>query len=339
MRRVRRGFTLIELLVVIAIIAILIALLLPAVQQAREAARRTQCKDHLHNIGLALFNYEEPNKIFPPALLNSGRYNNATFYSGNNTVMNTTGWTMLLPYMDQAPAYNQYNFNVCSSVSSPYGHAVAGGNTGDTINAALTGLFVEILECPSHPQAGEVSTSGPSNPGDFYSRINARRTSYAFSVGGFTDYDAPYTAYNNDIRQGAFGNSGAAKIAHLIDGPSNTILVGEMWSGAQSMISSSFGPWGLNGAHTSVHGRLPNNSGSVLDATTIATLTPNYGLNQPYLNDAQRRVYAWNFNSGHEGGGHFLLGDGAVRFISENIDDLTLWRLAYIHDKQVVGPF
>jgi prepilin-type N-terminal cleavage/methylation domain-containing protein len=99
---VRRGFTLIELLVVIAIIAILIALLLPAVQQAREAARRTECKNNLKNIGLALHNYHDTNKSFPPG-------NIAIWNSGDSTVYGW-GWTWhskILPHMDQDNLYDQ----------------------------------------------------------------------------------------------------------------------------------------------------------------------------------------------------------------------------------------
>ncbi|MCB1129315.1 MAG: DUF1559 domain-containing protein, partial [Verrucomicrobiae bacterium] len=97
----RRGFTLIELLVVIAIIAILIALLLPAVQQAREAARRTECKNKLKQLGLALHNYHDTFRAFP-----------AAFYRGTTT---SPGWgwgTMILPYIDQAPLYNQWVMTV-----------------------------------------------------------------------------------------------------------------------------------------------------------------------------------------------------------------------------------
>ena len=95
----RRGFTLIELLVVIAIIAILIALLLPAVQQAREAARRTQCKNNLKQIGLAMHNYHDTFLKFP-----SGG-------SGNSQYWGHSQWVSILPFADQAPLYNQWNFN------------------------------------------------------------------------------------------------------------------------------------------------------------------------------------------------------------------------------------
>src|ERR1700752_790548 len=101
-----RGFTLIELLVVIAIIAILIALLLPAVQQAREAARRSQCKNNLKQLGLAIANYESTNKLYPAAMLGSGRYNNPAYFAAPSAhrIKNTTGWALLLPYMDQVGA-------------------------------------------------------------------------------------------------------------------------------------------------------------------------------------------------------------------------------------------
>src|SRR5262245_10604170 len=112
----RKGFTLIELLVVIAIIAILIALLLPAVQQAREAARRTQCRNHLKQIGLALHNYESTHLLFPPSCINNpfstGTIDGITFPDNEMTATTGFGWgAMLLPYLDQAPLYNQFNFN------------------------------------------------------------------------------------------------------------------------------------------------------------------------------------------------------------------------------------
>src|SRR3954454_25192238 len=106
---VRRGFTLIELLVVIAIIAILIALLLPAVQQAREAARRTQCKNNLKQIGLALHNYHDTCNSFPPGWINTWASNPPR----SNFPGNSWGWNaMILPMMDQGNVYNQINWSV-----------------------------------------------------------------------------------------------------------------------------------------------------------------------------------------------------------------------------------
>ncbi len=113
--RTRRGFTLIELLVVIAIIAVLIALLLPAVQAAREAARRAQCVNNLKQIGLAFHNYVSANNVLPPAKIYSGTcaYPNG----GKGLVLNTTAFTMILNYIEQAALYNAYNFSQASTNS------------------------------------------------------------------------------------------------------------------------------------------------------------------------------------------------------------------------------
>jgi prepilin-type N-terminal cleavage/methylation domain-containing protein len=142
---VRQAFTLIELLVVIAIIAILIALLLPAVQQAREAARRSQCKNNLKQLGLALHNYHDVFRIFPqgnfPSVQNvgGGRFglSNVSPYYGFSVQ------TMLLPYMDQSPLYNQINFNLIALDNST--PAVPGGKT----NSALRSTKIPGLLCPS----------------------------------------------------------------------------------------------------------------------------------------------------------------------------------------------
>jgi prepilin-type N-terminal cleavage/methylation domain-containing protein len=246
-----QGFTLIELLVVIAIIAILIALLLPAVQQAREAARRTQCKNYLKQWGLALHNYHDTFNTFPAALYQSGRYNNPTYYSGNTKVANVTGWFMLLPYIEQSSLYNQYNFNQ-RAVTSDGGYGLAQLALSAT-NAALVITPIPALECPSHPEAGPKTAQAST----FYERINGtRQTSYLMASGVFTDYDSPWPSKSADYRQGTFGNDGAAKMRDLVDGTSNTTVVGEAWGGGRYKTSSSYGPWGLSGIHTSVHGRV-----------------------------------------------------------------------------------
>jgi prepilin-type N-terminal cleavage/methylation domain-containing protein len=330
----RRGFTLIELLVVIAIIAILIALLLPAVQQAREAARRSQCKNNLKQIGIALHNYHDTLGVFPPALLNSGRYNNAAYYTAPNPgILNTTGWVFLLPYMDQVPVFNRYNFNACSSSSSPYSHPVQGN---DSINADLYQLPMPLLTCPS---GVEETRSNKPGTNDFYSLRNGRRSNYFFATGIFTDYNANYGAYKSHTHhgnpsQGAFGNNGAARISDLKDGPSNTIIVGEAVGGQNEKTSWIYGPWGLNGIHTCCHGRVLPGPANNLNHADWLTYRRDWHLNSAYGGNTAKKTYAWVFGSKHVGGAHFLMGDGAVRFLSDNMNYPTFVWLNLVRDGQ-----
>lgn len=333
-----RGFTLIELLVVIAIIAILIALLLPAVQQAREAARRSTCKNNLKQIGIALHNYHDIHEEFPPAKLNSGMYESTV----NGPTTNTSGWVQMLAQLDQAPLFDLYDFNAPSSTSNARGEVagnpVAAGS--DTTNLQVTSTRMPILECPSFPAAGEERTNGAGSS-TAYSMNKAKRVNYLFSTGVYTDYSANYTAYNTNIRQGAFGNNGAAKIASLTDGATNCILVGEAW-GSRFKTSINYGPWALSGTHTCCHGRVQGHSSSILTTpahTQYATYQQQSAINSAYNGRADGKTYAWTFNSGHSGGAQFVLGDGSARFISENINFTTLQQLAYIHDNTPIGDF
>lgn len=330
---VRRGFTLVELLVVIAIIGILVALLLPAIQAAREASRRSMCGNNLKQMGLALHNYHDIHHVFPPALIASGRYNSAAYHAARGGVKNTTGWALLAPHFEQGALISNYNFNACSSMSSPYGHAVAGT---DTVNDGIYNVRIPMLECPSHPQAGEVSNYLPATSSDFYTRLNARRTSYAFSTGTPTDYDGPWSGFATDIRQGMFGNDGAAKMAELLDGSSTTLAIGEC-QGGKWKTSTHYGPWGLTGTHTCCHGRVVSTSTTAI--TALPTEARDWSINGPWQNSAAQQTYAWTFNSRHPGGAQFALADGSVKFLMETMDYVTLCRLAFIHDGEVVGSY
>ncbi|GAB4155666.1 MAG: DUF1559 domain-containing protein [Planctomycetaceae bacterium] len=328
--RKSRGFTLIELLVVIAIIAILIALLLPAVQQAREAARRSNCKNNLKQIGIALHNYHETFSVQPPALINSGRYSSGSTVNG--PTKNITGWQLLLPHLEQANIYEQYNFNLAGNRSNP---RAGGPAPDDTFNRQFHNIQLAVLECPSHPAAGEVSSSNSS----FYARTNARRTSYLFATGVFTDYSANWGRYSTDIRRGTFGNNGAARFRDMTDGTSNIIVVGEAAGGGRFKTSSHYGPWGLTGTHTCCHGRVVSASSSSTASTYFfrSGYPRDWNINSAWRGRADGRTYAWVFNSLHTGGAHFLFGDGKVRFLSENINYRTFALLNYIADGAVVG--
>ena len=190
-----KGFTLIELLVVIAIIAILIALLLPAVQQAREAARRTQCRNNLHEIGLALHNYLDAHKMFTPNGVGQPTENVGGRYLQNWLAW--SGFAMLLPYMDQSPIYNRIDFDYRWD-----------NNNGGTQNNTLARTFIPAYLCPSDSIVRYTTNMGP--------------TSYGISAG-------PASNWSMRTRPVGFATLHRGSTdGDFIDGMSNTIAVSEM---------------------------------------------------------------------------------------------------------------
>lgn len=340
----RRAFTLVELLVVIAIIGVLIALLLPAVQAAREAARRSQCSNNLKQIGLALHNYHDTHKVFPPALLNSGRMCNAANYGVGPANLNTTGWAMMAPYFEQSALYQGYDFRFVSTPSQGFAswcpNTLPPTDNGDR-NYPYVSVRLPLLECPSADTVGQRNTYAPGQA-TFYSMRDAWRTNYLFSTGVFTDYSAPFDRYMADVRQGFTGNQRGARLAEIRDGTSNSFAVGEA-VGWPHKTSSLYGPWGLTGTHTCCHGRVLSISSTDPDAIVTdpasTSYWQNWHINGPWLNDANKRTYAWVFNSLHPGGAQFGMADGSARFISETIDYRTFIKLAYIHDGRPLGQF
>lgn len=341
MRRVRRpGFTLIELLVVIAIIAILIALLLPAVQQAREAARRTQCKNNLKQIGIALHNYHDNSKMFPPALINGGR----SRFAPQPFNLGHTGWMMLMPFIDQAPLYNKWNANEPSSGVIENGKPL--GGTGNwQVNIPVTSQIIPGLMCPTDP-APEIHSSTSAA----YLSTDAAPSSYVFSVGRIAENSNNiWSAYKNSTARlpdgrtyrwrCAFGMNGAARIRDIRDGTTNTILIGESTTNKRD--ANHIPRWG-QGRHVAVYGRAiteldPGHVNHSIYKLNARMCDRSDGAWSALANCDLR--YAWVFASDHVGGAQFVLGDGSVRFISENIDMNTWGLLHAINDAEVIGEY
>lgn len=310
--RKRTGFTLIELLVVIAIIAILIALLLPAVQQAREAARRSQCRNNLKQMGLALHNYHDTHRSFP---IGHQYRLYGTAANANNGGGSGFAWsTYILPYMDQAPLYNQFNF------SRPI------QNTADpvaTINGRLAGTIIPYARCPSDIAPATASTGGAGLPG----RIDPHgTTSYKATAGSYDDGQSrlPHNAVD---RLGFFFRDSNMTMTRVQDGLSNTIMVGEVCWGSPS--NSNGRMFGMTDPDT------PGAAGASGQSNHFMAHA-GWGLNLP--STAVQAERAESFSSLHEGGAHFLMGDGAVRFISENIQHTRFaWNANNPNDRNNAG--
>ena len=328
-RKRRRGFTLIELLVVIAIIAILIALLLPAVQQAREAARRTQCRNNMKQIGLAFHNYHDAFGTFPPAYV----------LDLNN--FNSHSWgTYLLPYLDQAPLYNRIDFNQAFFASPS--HPLAGilGFTSDNATPAQT--QVAVFNCPSTPGGARINSfllpgAAVGLPVDIpwsvassdYRSVNGMLGVW---MGAFYDPVVPGGVPHEGILKQP---NEVSRVRDVTDGTSNTLIVSE-WAGLNNIYhgnrliqAAGPGTGSAGGGWADVINGESWLAGSLFDGT---------GGTGPCLvnctNEDTRNVYSF-----HVGGVHVLFADGSVHFISQNINAITFANLVMKADGQVLGEF
>jgi prepilin-type N-terminal cleavage/methylation domain-containing protein/prepilin-type processing-associated H-X9-DG protein len=340
----RRSFTLIELLVVVAIIGVLIALLLPAVQKVREAANRASCGNNLKQIGIALHHYHDVNDRLPPAKINSGSSSlgaaTPSFYKDQTQywVYNHTGFTLLLPYIEQEQLYRLYDFTfpACNSAFHYSGAncdasmLAKGGLPDDHPNVTVVGALIKTYRCPADPGHLPDPMTTPGL-GPAYAETNARRSNYLFSTYKATDYNGTYSP---GTTVGMFGTNSMTRFAEVTDGLSNTIAVGEA---RQLMCNDNFGPrWG-SGTHTSVHGYVGS---------------PLWHINYPCGGDPacncgsfsqgdvrSRLQYAWGFGSWHPGGANFLFGDGAVRFLPDSMSFPILQYLASMNGREVIPDF
>jgi len=297
--RIRTGFTLIELLVVIAIIAVLIALLLPAVQQAREAARRSQCKNNLKQIGLALHNYHDTHNTFPPG----------AFYCGAGLGNGLPFHVMLLPFLDQANLYAQFNFAAVSwdvaSKSRALGAASVPGYLcpSGTILRSADGNESAANNYTAHYLGimGPVNNT-PVNP----------TTNQAYSWSGSS------TTFGGWSNEGILLRGECKKIRDVTDGTSNTFIVGESsWDKNEKRYRS----W-VRGTYTYAGGGsdYPGGNDTMTSAKNV--------LYQPNSNSGSNFTNNMPFGSNHVGGVQILMADGAVVFISENVDNQLYRSLA-----------
>jgi len=311
-----KGFTLIELLVVIAIIAILIALLLPAVQQAREAARRTQCKNNLKQLGLALHNYHD---VYGTFIFGKG----GTGWSGANTGNwgRLSGLVGLMPYIDGANLYNQ--------IASP-------GTYNGTNYPAMGPEPWKSGYTPWRNQVSALICPSDSQPRQGAGNSQIAKTNYGFSNG-----DSIVGSQNSQINRGMFAHSATYGIRDATDGSSNTILMAELVKANGTANFKLGGTAEVPGTDANpslcIQALDPADSNAFPTGTTMrnwsgdrwcdsnASMT---GFNTVLPPNSPRctndgwdgRWGVYSTQSRHTGGVQVLLGDGSVRFISENID-------------------
>jgi prepilin-type N-terminal cleavage/methylation domain-containing protein/prepilin-type processing-associated H-X9-DG protein len=336
----RSGFTLIELLVVIAIIAILIGLLVPAVQKVREAAARLQCQNNLKQLGLALHNYHDANKRFPPGRKSTGSsegYSNPP-YSNDPIILNMHGLVFLLPYIEQGPLYQQFNLKAAFGdfLSQQLGQPGTKNGvlaTPDAIasgNAALSANIIPLLLCPSDGGANVISPSPYYSP-DKGNGVKAAKTCYDFiaNSGGVGYFN--YWSNLSTASRYMFGENSTTRMTDITDGTSNTLAMGEQTLALYNGVTSA---WAYSG-WVSV---------GIDPVGTWNTTFPAQGLNiwnynnntSPPNNTPGQRASWYNAASLHTGGVNFLFADGSVHFISQSIDIPSLTFLSRMADGQVI---
>ena len=332
----RSGITLIELLVVLAVIGVLVALLLPAVQQAREAARRTQCRNNLKQIGVALHNYHSAHRLFPPGYVCQQEFLGAS-------QRNQWGWAaLLLPFLDQTVLHGVADFSEFVRDDT--------GDIGPDVesNQDIAEVALPMFRCPSDVAPERIDRTCPFNPSVRFGVSNYSACS------GITLMELPcwglptsplraslFTSQRYfhplpvpcEYPEGIFYINSSHSVTDIVDGTSNTIAVGETsWKWHYQMCRSAAVPEPFGGTTWA----------GVAHCANQEQVTSVTGL--PYNNEFDE-LFSFGFSSPHVGGVLFLFADGAVRFISNSVDNRksppygALQWLSSSDGEEVVGSF
>jgi prepilin-type N-terminal cleavage/methylation domain-containing protein/prepilin-type processing-associated H-X9-DG protein len=321
----RHAFTLIELLVVIAIIGVLISLLLPAVQKVREAAARIKCENNLKQIGLALHNYEGAWGRFPPGGHGYGWCIDTGPYQGDTMVYNVNGLSYLMPFLEQAgldaklnrsQAMQNLKTGCCCNVQGNTNGTLA-GDAVTSGNAALESNQFPVFRCPSDGGNPWLDT------GICYglSGLRGAKTNYDLMTSQ-ADFYCNYWKVAPPDARAMFGENSTTRFADVLDGTSNTLMVGEttldVYNGRTA--SWAYRGWVMTG----------------IDVASIGINRWDFGIYLP--NPRVGQLGSWGrAGSLHPQGANFCFADGSVRFINQNTDQTTLQRLEYMADGQIVA--
>jgi prepilin-type N-terminal cleavage/methylation domain-containing protein len=319
--RKRSAFTLVELLVVIAIIGVLVALLLPAVQAAREAARRSSCANNIRQLAIGLHNFHDTQTKFPPGAQQDvlpvpNPTNSQAYFRGTSWIVFT------LPYFEQKPLFDKYRFDL------PY---------SDNYNLDNVGVVVvPTLYCPSGPDAKKhldpnpnpdrgVTTHyygvmGPAGEKDNFQLVLGGKT-YTYREGDATNnaawsYHGMFSQYKD--RPGSISTNRVVRMADVIDGTTNTLMLGEISMHLPLGQSNQYRMW------------IRGNSGG-----SGATKNVRYPINSTFYNGSNN-FNNISFGSEHPNGCHFVMADASVKFVTENIDLLTYQMSASMNGEENV---